>query len=102
MFDRLLGFHYRMHNVGEWAHALARIFIFVVGIVFGGHGTSSRAKSWRSESKDRKHRVECEKLGIFPEVWLNRRETLSDEQREILLRPSDEDIRTCYRAFLVQ
>ena len=97
MLSARLGFDYILDCPAEWMHALARIFTMFAGILFGGHGESTRAKTWNSAGTDHKHRLQCEALNIFPSVWVNRRITLTDEQREVLLRPSDEDINDATR-----
>lgn len=97
MLSKRIGFDMVLDNIAEWMHANGRIFTFFVGITCGPHGESSRAKSWASKGLDRKHRLECEKLGVFPSVWLSRKIKLTDEQRELLLRPTDEDISSTTR-----
>ena len=92
MLSLRIGFDYILDNIAEWMHALARVFVFFVAIIFGSHGGSSRAANWASRCMDSKHRIECERLDIFPIVWPNRRIKLTDDQRAALLQPSDADV----------
>ena len=85
MLSARLGFDYALDCCTEWMHALARIFTMFVSILFGGHGESTRAKTWNSSGTDHKHRLQCATLNIFPSVRVNRCITLTDEQREGLL-----------------
>ena len=96
-FLNRVGFDYDLDNCAEWMHALGRVAIFAITIPCGAHGPSSRAKTWASKGMDKKHRVECQKLGIFPSVWPGREIKLSDEQRDALLRPTDAEITTSTR-----
>lgn len=84
-------------NIAEWMHALGRVFVFAVGIMFGSHGESTRAESWSNRRMDVKHRAQCERLGIFPSVWPGRQIKLTDEQRAALLQPTDADVNATTR-----
>ena len=92
MLSKRIGFDWVLDNIAEWMHALGRVFIFTANLIVGPNGSSSRALKWSKKGKDRKHRVECEQLGIFPSVWIGRRKKLTDAQREALLQPTDADI----------
>ena len=92
MLSARLGFDLTLDCCPEWMHALGRIFTMFAGIIVGGRGESTRAKSWNASRTDHKHRMQCKTLNIFPSVWVNRCIRLTAEQRACLLRPSDEDI----------
>ena len=91
MFDQRVDFDYVLDSATDWMHLLGRLFRFFVDVIFGGRGPSSRAKKWSASGKDQKHRVECQMLGLFRAIWPVEQK-LSDEQREALLRPTDDDI----------
>ena len=97
MLDERIGFDYLFDNVPDLMHALGRLFEFYSNVIRGGRGDSTRAKSWRDGNKDRLHREECQQLGIFPDVWPDRRVRLTDDVRATLLMPSDDEISTMQR-----
>lgn len=92
MFHKRVGFDYVLDTVPEPMHLFPRIFLFYANILCGGIGQSTRAKSWRDKKMDVKHREECERLNIFPEVWTGHMHRLSDSVRAVLLTPTDADI----------
>ena len=100
MMEARLGFDWTLDCLAEWMHALARVFLCFANILFGGRGDSSRAQTFRSKDTDRKQRLECEELNIFPSVWINRQSKLTDRKRDALLAPTDEDITDATRPFL--
>ena len=98
MFSTRVDFDFLEDNIPDWMHNLARVFLMLIAVICGTLGNSYRAKAWAG--MDRRHRAECELFGIFPEVWLGRKEKLPDDVRAALLRPTDAEIDTAYRAAL--
>lgn len=100
MFDKRIGFDFTLDSIPEPMHLFPRIFLFYTNVICGGLGKSTRAKSWRDRKMDEKHRHECAELGIFPEIWPQRMQRLSDADRAALLTPTDEDIERMTRPLL--
>ena len=102
MFSKLINFDFRAQNVPDWMHNLKNVFEMVIDIVFGGHGDTARAKAWKSDNRDRRHRAECELFGIHESVWLNQEQELPADVRETLMRITDDDVRRATRPALVR
>jgi len=76
MFADLDNFDYEVMNIPDWAHNCSGIFSWIITMLVGPNGEGSASKTWKN--KDREHRLQAQKYGIFPDIWVDKPQYLSD------------------------
>ena len=69
MFADLDNYNYELMNPPDWAHNLARLFVWICKVLVGPNGEGYASDAAKTRSSDSLHRVQAQKHGIFPDIW---------------------------------